>query len=373
MIVTPELDAQTLSLYFNTETTLKAIGKRWDMLAELPMDDKLSLISGAWDYAADKMQYYRLGLSDKSAGRVSPPGVYRADSFNGRYDLDFPREENVMPLYCDTNNKITPIPDIASAEFIDYLNDYAAFCKARGATVYFNFCPLNEWGFAEGVGEEELSEFYDYLQRELDLDILRRPERSVLGAGYFYDTNYHLNDAGALRYTAELTEDILFELDIPRDVDVEIPDEPPLPELDSFTVRYDENERYFTYEELPGGAYAISGLTELGREAAALTIPVAYKNRIVTMISAGALSGISAERLIITRDTAIRTIADGAFANTPSLRELWIYYPNEDDIIPPDSFSGVGPGFTVHVPDGSAYSAGYFWGELGLDFVYDAN
>ena len=373
IIVTPELDMQTLSLYFNTETTLKAIGNRWDMLMELPMDDRLSLISGAWDYAADKMEYYRLGLSDKAAGRVSPAGVYRADSFNERYDLDFPRAENVMPLYRDINNIINPTPDTVSDEFIDYLNDYTAFCKARGATVYFNFCPINEWGFADGVGKEELSAFYDYLQGELECDILRSPERSVLGAGYFYDTNFHLNDAGAVRYTAELTEDILFELDIPREVGVEIPEEPPLPELDSFTERYDANEVYFTYCELLGGAYAITGLTELGREAKTLTIPVAYKNRLVTVISAGALSGAAAERLIITRDTAVRTIADGAFSDASALRELWIYYPNEDDIIPPDSFFGVAESFTVHVPDGSAYSAGYFWGELGLDFIYDAN
>lgn len=373
VIVTPEIDSQTLSLYFNTETTLKALGARWDIIWELPVDEKLSLISGMWDYAAEKMDYYKLGLKDLSLGALNPSGVYNSDSFNERCDLVYKRAENVMPNYYDTNNMINPSAEIVSEDFIDYLNDYVAFCQSRGAEVYFNFCPMNEWGFVSGVDISELSRFSDYLEEVLDCELLRPAERSVLSAGYFYDTNFHLNDSGAVKYTAELTEDILFKLDIPREVDVEIPDEPPLPKLDSFIDRYDENEVYFTYTELQDGSYAISGLTELGRVADTLTVPVAYQNRRVTMISASALSGMTARKLIITEDTSVRTIADGAFSNTPTLSELWIYYLNDEDIIPPNSFSGVAFDFKVHVPEGSAYSSGYFWGELGLEFIYDAN
>ena len=133
VIITPEIDAQTLSLYFNTELTLKAVGTRADMFMRLPMDEKLSLISGAWNYAAQKLEYYR---TDSESGGAD--GVYSSVNFNELCDLEYPRSENIMFNYCDPNNMINPSPDIVSDDFIDYLNDYAAYCRRRGASVYFN-------------------------------------------------------------------------------------------------------------------------------------------------------------------------------------------------------------------------------------------
>ncbi len=373
VIVTPELHEDTLSLYFNTQMTFRAIGTRADMLLSLPTSNKISLISGLWDYTAEKLDYYKNGLSNPKLGYLDPDGVYNSDNFNELCDLVYERAENIMPSYYDTGNMINPASDIVSDDFIDYLNDYVDFCRDRGATVYFNFCPMNEMGFVGGYDSSVLSDFADYLSGRLDCDILGMPSRSVLGAGYFYDTNFHLNDAGAVKYTAALTEDILFELDSPRAVTVDIPSEPPLPAFDSFLDLYDENEKYFTFTERPDGSYAISGLTSLGRQAHTLTIPRAYNSRRVSVISAGALSGIRAERLVITADTSLHTIADGAFIGASSLSELWIYYQNEEKILPPGDFSGVDSDFTVHIPEDSGYASGYYWGERGLDFIYDAN
>lgn len=373
VIVTPELNSETLSLYFNTEMTLRAIGSRADILSVLPIRDKLSLLSGLWGYAGEKLDYYKRGRKSPDEGYLNPTGVYNADNFNSYGDLVCERAENVMPTYRDVGNMISLDEDIASPDFIDYLNDYIAFCKRRGAAVYFNFCPMNELGFEGGYDAMALSDFAEYLSGLIDCDILGVPSRSVLGAGYFYDTNFHLNDAGAVKYTAALTEDILFELDSPRAVSVDIPDEPPLPEFDSYLDVYDENEKYFTFTERPDGSYAISGLTALGREAERLTVPRAYNSRKVTVISGGALSGLSAQSLVITADTSLHTIADGAFWGASSLSELWIYYPDEERLLPPGDFRGANPDFTVHIPEGSGYASGYYWGERGLDFVYDAN
>ena len=231
-------------------------------------------------------------------------------------------------------------------------------------------CPMNEMGFAEGTGTAELSAFADYLSGVLECDILGDSSRSVLGAGYFYDTNFHLGDAGAVKFTAELTEDILFAIGSPRAVTVEIPDEPPLPEFDAYLDIYDENEKYFTFTELSDGSYAISGLTELGKSADVLTIPRAYNYRRVSVIESGALLGITAERLIITENTSIHTISDGAFSGAGALSELWIYYQNEEKILPPRDFLGVADNFTVYIPENSSYPSGYYWGERGLRFEY---
>ncbi len=370
VIVMPELDAQTLSLYFNAPLTLRAVGKRADIFAALSASDKIRVLSSLWDYTAEKLDYYIRALTDVTAGRLDPEGVYNSDNFNAYGDLTYERSENIMPRYYDTNNMINPSVDILSDEFVDYLNDYTAYCESRGATVYFGFCPMNEWGFAEGAGIAELSAFAEYLSGVLDCEILGDPQRSVLGAGYFYDTNFHLGDAGAVKFTAELTEDILFALDSPRAVTVEIPDEPPLPEFDSYLDIYDENEKYFTFTELSDGSYAISGLSALGKGAELLTVPVAYNSRRVTVIAGGALSGISASKLVITESTSLHTISDGAFSGAASLAELWIYYPDEEKILPPSDFSGVGDGFAVYIPENSTYATGYYWGERGLSFEY---
>ena len=91
------------------------------------------------------------------------------------------------------------------------------------------------------------------------------------------------------------------------------------------------------------------------------------------MISSGAFSDGVAVRLVITSDTSLHTIQDGAFSGAHTLSELWIYYPNEAGILPPADFVGVASDFTVHIPDDSNYASGYYWGERGLVFVYDAN
>ena len=372
VIVTPELNEQTLSLYFNSRMTLRAISGRADMFLALPTDDKLSLLSALWDYTAEKLEYYIMGING-SSGTLNPTGVYNADNFNRWGDLVYERSENIMPSYYDANNMISPVADIISDEFIDYLNEYVAYCENRGATVYFNFCPMNEMGFLGGYDEEALSSFADYLESVIDCDLIGTPMGSVLGAGYFYDTNFHLGDAGAIKYTARLTEDILFELDIPRAVTLDIPDEPALPLFDSYLDVYDENEKYFIFEQLPDGSYAISGLTELGMAAQKLTVPIAHNSRRVTRISQNALVGISAGSLVITEDTSLRAIADGAFSGAGTLTDLWIYFKSEELLLPPSSFIGVPLGFTVHIPENSGYASGYYWGERGLNFVYDAN
>ena len=71
---------------------------------------------------------------------------------------------------------------------------------------------------------------------------------------------------------------------------------------------------------------------------------------------------------ILTEDTNIRVFESGAFDGAHTLRELWIYYPTEEDITPPSNFDGTAPDFKVFVPEGSEYDIGYSWGQKGLDF-----
>ena len=63
------------------------------------------------------------------------------------------------------------------------------------------------------------------------------------------------------------------------------------------------------------------------------------------------------------------TIENDAFIGASALKELWIYNRHEATVMPPVSFEGVHKDFVVHVPDGSSYGEGYFWGERKLNGV----
>ena len=149
---------------------------------------------------------------------------------------------------------------------------------------------------------------------------------------------------------------------------------PPLPAVDVKYDGEDENAVYFTYEQLESGAYIISGLSDLGKQQRSLTVPLGYNGYKVVSIGSGAFSGSGLEELIITVDTNIRAFDPGSFDGVPSMRDLWIYYPMQDDILPPPNFDGVNPvDFEVHIPEESYYDVRYGWGDMGLKFVKDAN
>lgn len=367
VIIAPELDAQTLSLYFNSETTLQAFDGNFSMMGAVREENFFSLLGGMWSFSLEKLSYM------KSGEQPNPEGVYNSKNFNEYGDIVWQRDENVMSLYYDPNIMIDPDPVIFSDEFSDYINEYVRFCERRGATVYYSFAPMNKLGLIDGADADKLSAFADFVEEKLDCTVISEINNYVYDAGYFYDTNFHLNDAGVRIHTVNLTRDILLELGIPTLVKENIPEPPPLPELDVRWFSYDENSVYFTYEKAENGSYKITGLSELGKEMETLTVPQGYDTYAVMYAAPGAFSGGKLKTLIIPENTNLRGFEGSAFTGAGELCDLWIYYPTADDIMPPSDFAGVHSDFRVHVPSGSSYDSQYYWSERGLTFVKDAN
>ncbi|HBJ18735.1 MAG TPA: hypothetical protein DDY70_03180, partial [Clostridiales bacterium] len=258
VLLAPELDPETLSLYFNAESTWQAAEGNFSMLRHLPMQNKMSLLGASFSYAEEKLGYF-LG---KNAPK--PSGVYAASSFNDYGDISYPREKNEMFFYYDKNKTITLSPDIFSKDFVDYVNEYIQYCKSKGATVYYTYCPVNKMALSADTTEESIAAMEEYLESALSCPILGRAEDAILEAGYFYDTNFHLNDAGVVAHTARVVRDLLFELEIPTYVTIEVPPAPALPATDTRLFIEDENDRYFLYREEENGGYTVIGLTEEG-------------------------------------------------------------------------------------------------------------
>ena len=226
VVLSPELDPQTMSLYFSSEQTLMAFDDDFSMFWDLDVDNKLSVLGGMWRFAVDKL---RLIHTDRD---IDPPGVYNAKNFDERGDLVYDRPHNVMNAHYDPNKRITLTEELLDPEFIDYLNEYIADCERRGATVLFAYCPMN--GLAiDGQDAVARGEFHEYLDSVLDCEIIGNIEDAVMEAEYFYDSNFHLNDAGRTLRSIRLTENITAALGMQVTVSEPLPEKPAFPSSDS--------------------------------------------------------------------------------------------------------------------------------------------
>lgn len=199
VIISPEMSPQTLSMYFNVEASLMALSDDFSMLGDVNPSDWLRLYSGMWDLVVKK-------LRDSAQGaEVVEDALYQSKYFNRYGDYDLPRSENIMKLHYDPNAAIDLSVDMLPDdfdEFVDYLNAYIKSCEDKGATVYFDFCPMNEAAIVST--DEEREEFVDYLKERINCEFLSDIEQSIFGAGYLFDTNFHLNESGVQVRTLRL-------------------------------------------------------------------------------------------------------------------------------------------------------------------------
>ncbi len=289
IILSPELNAQTLSLYFNAESTWQAMEGHPAMLRYVGTDDLASMAGAFYDYGITKFGYHRDGV------KLSPTGVYRSDSFNEYGDIKFSRPHNTLyeatGLPYDTANRISLTPDIVSEDFIDYVNKYVDFCEDRGATVYFAFCPMNKAALVEESNEESMIRLFDYFATALDCKVITSPGDALYEGEYFYDTNFHLNDAGVTLHTKRVADALYREMGRSDPTGIAVLKKPKLPSYDGMLSRNgNDYTQYFTFETY-GSGYCITGVTASGKNEAYLEIPSIYKGRAVIAIGTGAFAG----------------------------------------------------------------------------------
>ncbi len=368
VIVAPEMNKETLSLFFNADTTWRAIESDFSMLKYIGKENRASMLGALWGYSIDK-------LGAKLSGGIDfNDKIYTSENFNEYGDFaNYKRIYNVMPEYYDPNTEVLLDPDKLGAEFdafADYLNEYTAKCEKLGAKVYFSFSPMNELA-CEDADAETLERLYDFLSDAFDCTVISYPEDYILDAGYFFDTNFHLNDPGALARTIILANDIRLEEGITAgNMPDKLPDPVFVDPIDPVFDGYDENEKYFTFALRKNGTYTITGLTEEGRAMTTLTIPLGYNGAKVFAVSEGAFSGSKLETLIITEDSNLVILENGAFSGADNLRSMYVYKDSGWDVSPPASFAGVHKSFTVYIPGGSDFPYHYWWGERQLKFEY---
>ena len=330
IIIAPELDAQTLSLYFNAESAWQAFDSDMAMLSYAKFENYGMLAGNFWDYAISKLKYKRYG-------GLNPDGVYSRSSFNANGDIIYPRPHNIMLLNYSPNHMINLDPSILSDDFTEYLNQFVKFAKSKGANVYFDFPPMNRLGVIQYGDSEAIYEFYLFLAKNLDCEIIGNINSYILDERYFYDSNYHLNDSGVLIRTALMAEDIKRTLDIDVPVVIELPPPPEKP-VDENMSGDDIYSEYFLYEPYAGGLMIV-GVSDTAKSMNELTVPRFADGKLVLAIGEKAFAGCSMLTKVVINDN-IAQFYDHVFDGCERLEMIIFNMVNANTIAVGDDFLG---------------------------------
>ncbi len=377
VVLCPELNAQTYSLYFNPEAVLQANDGLSAKLWRLPVKDQGALCYQYYRYAFDKIGYAAKGNAP------DPIGVYRADSFNEWGDMAVDLPNNIMNNGVDLNMTVTTDESLLDAEFLAYVNEYADDIKKEGAQIYFAFPPTNRMAIRSSVSAR--AEFEQALADALDCPILGDMESYLIDNRYFYDTNFHLNSAGAVYFSNYLTLTLKKELDMDPVSTIEVPKPPAL--AANTTVEVVDREGLVDFEEylgepnndyvdwfdyeLRGSTYAIVGVKPEHLGMTEVILPAVYNGKNITELSQKALWGC-AELKAVHVGTTYKSLAASAFAGCVSLERIYLYEMDGNKISPPTDglLEGTPSDVKLCIPEGSNYNSGYTWSNYTDYFEY---
>ena len=235
--------------------------------------------------------------------------------------MTYDRAYNEMSNYLDESARITYSDSGMSNDFIAYVNEDDRNVKSKGATLLYAFTPVNGLSVEQGTTTEQIAEWYERLSASLECDLLGSPYDYIMDYDWFYDSNVHLNSAGAVAYTRQLAKDLKVMMGDSGAINIEIPQKPTIPEDES--QEKDESDAMFFEYEARGTGLQIVGLTSDGKTKRTLTIPTSSGGSAVVGFNADTFAGNTViEELRFLGN--IRSIADGSFAGCSNLKRLYV-------------------------------------------------
>lgn len=381
VILSPEVNPQTYSLYFNPEAVLQACDGFAFKYKYLSFQDNLSLFYNYYSFSKEKIKYYA------NQNAPDPIGIYRHDSFNSYGDIAVEREYNIMNNGYDSTMSIEPKEDLLDSDFIRYVNRYCDYVRSRNAKIYFNFSPCNE--LAVGTTLEKRNAFQEKLNLSIRCDTLSDLEDCIMDYRYFYDTNFHLNSSGAAYYTNLIIRNLKKKLNIadaddtgmitpepPSIKDEEVIEPEPVNpgELTNFNEYQGEaNNDYLDYFEyrLVGSSYQIIGIKKEYRDIEEVILPSTYNGRNITTIIANAFYGcIQLKRIHI--GLTYKSFEENSFNGCIALEGIYLYELDGNKLSPASTglLEGTSKNVKIYVLNGSNYTNGYTWMNYSSYFEY---
>lgn len=144
----------------------------------------------------------RTSLANARGYHALSGGVYRRDHFNDHGDMTAHHGLPSVPIV----NRPPKLPPAALHTTLESIAAFVALCKARGATVYFELPPWPaEWISAH---PEIVGKIHTGLLEIPGLVVLNTPAQAGFPREAFFDTEYHLTQAGGKLRTDRLIESL---------------------------------------------------------------------------------------------------------------------------------------------------------------------
>jgi len=366
IILSPEVNEQTYSLYFNPTAILQACDGFSNKNLRLSIKENISLFYNYFSYSFDKIKY----INNKNA--PDPVGIYRHDSFNKYGDIFVERAYNIMRNRVDTTNRIIMDETIYDESFINYVNQYIRYVEKKGARIFFNYSPCNH--LAVRTSSSNRAAFDSKLKSIINCDFLLGIEDAMVDCDYFYDTNYHLNTSGAIYYTNIIINSLCAKLGIEIENKIEVPAPPRVPEEGTVIVK-ESNVEFNKYKGEPnvdyidcfdyvlsGTTYQIVDVKDEYSDMEQVILPSVYNGKNITAISEYALNKMHKLKYVYIGNT-YKTLSSDAFNGCEELRGIYLYQMDGNQIIP-DSvglLNGVNSNVKIYIPEGANYKMGYIW------------
>ncbi len=383
VILSPEISEQTYSLYFNPDALLQATDGISVALRGIPFDNKVSLFYNYYKYAFDKIQLNN-SKAFPGANKDERVGIYWKDSFDKYGEISADREYNIMSDrgYYDQTMPISVGEHLLDEEFIEYVNDYCEFVERRGATMLFGFSPVNRLALSSSL--QALTEFQIVLGERINCEFAWNIEECAIHEGYFYDTNFHLNEAGAEYFTRGVViRGLQKALEISDTAEVILPDIPKVEDdsqqqdtennvpFDSYTggLNTDYADR-FEYKKI-GDFYQIVGVKKEYRNMEECILPSTYDGVVVNGICSNAFAGcVELKRVNIGRTYKI--FNGSSFNECIQLTKIYLFEQDGDrmSVDSEDFLTGCNRDVKLYIPVGSTYMSGYTWGNYHEYFEY---
>lgn len=338
VILAVEPTSETMSSYFGAEAFWKCAESDMSLVNRLSREKQAALAGNYIPYL--QQRYEILASGDYPVAQ----GVYAASSFNERCDMIFDRPGNAMAVGYDTASPVDLVSVQIGTDFADQVNEFCALAQRKGASVVMSFSPVNRAALTEG-SDDTVSAFFTACNTAFDCPMISDPNRYLLDSGWFYDSNFHLNSAGAQLRTCLLAEDLLAWLGCYREIAYEVP------EMPASIAQVQSNEADTTYfEYVPvDGAWLIAGLTEAGLEQEQLQVPASYEGKPVIGFTADALMG-AAQLAELRLPESIESLPDGLFRDTSKLTRLILEHTESVCSVTEETFSGADQ-VQIYVPE----------------------
>jgi hypothetical protein len=144
--------------------------------------------------------------------------TYRRSNFNeygdnvGHLNLPQPEFKGVesvaryIPGLASKKDVTRILPERVNDELVRHMNDFAAFCAARGIDVYLTFPPIMEWPRAKKQQAKILQSIENDLRNRIHMKVFGEAGGYIYPREYFFDNEFHLNKKGRELRTRRLTE-----------------------------------------------------------------------------------------------------------------------------------------------------------------------